>query len=345
MPQPNLRRALYALGGVALALATIVAAHLSSEWRGTQGAAPTGAALSAKPTWEQLMGRSVQARKAGEVREAESLLEQAVILATTFAAHDLRRPHTRMAQAEFHLWSGRPDLAEEAYKEAVTIGESTAGADHPGMVSLLEGLANFYYYRERYDEVVPIHTRILKIVRLATPHDPHEEARRLRNLAQVHQLRGQYAQAAPHFLHALRLIETSPKRSPGEMAEYLQAAAECYRKWGKANLADPLAARALALIEELAGPDTLDVVPYLQTLAEVSADAGQPQRAVVLYERAIAIVERISGADHSDLAPYLRGLSDALRTQGKLREAETHGMRAAAITHSPANKVETGKNR
>jgi tetratricopeptide (TPR) repeat protein len=171
------------------------------------------------------MGRSVQARKAGAVRDAESLLEQAVILAATFGPHDMRRPHTRMAQAEFHLWSGHPELAEQAYKEAVTIGESTGGPDHPEMVSLLEGLANFYYYRERYDEVAPIYARILEIVRVATPYDPHEEARRLRNLAQVHQLRGKYAEAEPHFLRALRLIEESPKRSPEEVAEYLQAAA------------------------------------------------------------------------------------------------------------------------
>ena len=335
----NSRRVLYVIGFAALVAAAIIVARLSSGMRTTQGAAPAGAAPSSAPTWEQLMGRSVQARKAGEIREAESLLEQAVILAATFDAHDMRRPHTRMAQAEFHLWSGRPELAEEAYKEAVTIGESTGGANHPEMVSLWEGLANFYYYRERYDEVVPIYARILQTVRVATPPDPHEEARRLRNLARVHQLRGKYAEAVPHFLHALRLIETSPRRSPGEIAEYLQAAAECYRAWKKPSLAEPLAARAVVLIEGLAGPDALDVLPYLETLAKVSADAGKPQRAVGVYEREIAIVERVSGADNSDLAPYLHGLADALRAQGKLREAQTHGTRAAAITDSSTDKA------
>jgi tetratricopeptide (TPR) repeat protein len=334
VPHPNARRALYLGCFAALALVAIIAAGLAAKPPATQGAAPTGAAPSPGPTWEQLMGRSVQARKAGAIREAEILLQQAVGLAATFGPHDMRRAHTRMGQAEYYLWSGQPQLAVQAYKEAVTIGEATGGANHPEMISLLEGLANFYYYREHYDEVAPLYARILEIVRVATPHDAHEEARRLRNLAQVHQLRGRYAEAESRFLHALRLIEASPKRSPGEVAEYLQAAAECYRAWGRAKLAEPLAARALELIEGLAGPDTLDVVPYLKTLAEVSMEMGRPLRAAALYERAITIVERVSSAEHSDLAPFLVGLSAALRAQGKLREADTHGMRARRITEA-----------
>src|SRR5688572_3610873 len=164
------------------------------------------------------MGRSVQARKAGRIREAGTLLQQAVSVAETFAPHDMRRAHTRMGQAEFYLWSDQPLLAEQAYKQAVTIGEATGGVDHPEMVSLLEGLANFYYYRERYDEVEPLYSRILGIVLVATPQDAHEEARRLRNLAQVNQLRGNYAEAEPRLLRALQLVEASPHRSPGEVA-------------------------------------------------------------------------------------------------------------------------------
>ena len=181
------------------------------------------------------MGRSVQARKEGAIREAEMLLQQAVDVAATFGPNDMRRAHTRMGQAEFYLWSGHPERAEQAYIEAVTIGEATGGADHPEMVSLLEGLANFYYYRERYDEVAPLYVRILEIVRVATPHDRHEEARRLRNLAQVHQLRGSFAEAEPKFLHALRLVEASPNRSSGEVAEYLQARGGVLSGMGESN--------------------------------------------------------------------------------------------------------------
>lgn len=338
MPSHDVRRVLYACCLAALAVVAITGAGVGTKSKDTQSAAPPGAALSPEPGWEQLMGRSVQARKAGAVREAELLLQQAVNVSATFGPHDMRRPHTRMGQAEFYLWSGQPALAEQAYREAVTIGESTGGADHPEMVSLLEGLANFYYHRARYDEVAPLYSRILEIVRVATPRDPHEEARRLRNLGQVQQLRGKYAEAEPHFLHALRLVETSQKRTPGETAEYLQAAAECYRAWERAMLAEPLAARALELIEDLSGPDALDVVPYLETLAGASLESGHPQRAVVLYERAIAIVERVSGTEHSDLAPYLLGLSVALRKQGKQQQADVHSERATRITHGSGSK-------
>lgn len=340
MPSTYARRTLYVICFGALALLAIIAAGVAPKPPAMQGAAPSGLASPTEPTWEQLMGRSVQARKAGAIREAESLLEQATSLAATFGPTDMRRAQTRMGLAEFYLWSGQPRLAEHAYKEAVTIGEETGGADHPEMISLLEGLANFYYYRERYDEVVPIQTRILEIVRAASPRDPHEEARRLRNLAQVHQLRGRYEEAESLYLTALRLVEASPKGFPGEVAEYLQAAAECYRSWGRANLAEPLAARALELMERLAGPDTLDVVPYLKTLAEARMESGEPQRAAGVYERALAIVERVSGAKHSDVAPFLLGLATALRAQGKLREADLHIARAKEVTGSSLGEID-----
>src|SRR5687768_13615206 len=145
MPLPNARRALYVGCFAALALVAIIATGLAAKPSATQGAAPTGAVPSSQPTWEQLMGRSVQARKAGAIRESEMLLQQAVNVAETFGPHDMRRAHTRMGQAEFYLWSERPELAEQAYKEAVTIGEATGGPEHPEMISLLEGLTNFYY--------------------------------------------------------------------------------------------------------------------------------------------------------------------------------------------------------
>ena len=52
------------------------------------------------------------------------------------------------------------------------LAEATGGAAHPEMISLLEGLANFYFYRERYDEAAPVLARIVEVVRSASPHDP-----------------------------------------------------------------------------------------------------------------------------------------------------------------------------
>lgn len=304
MPFPNSRRALYAACFGAMALLAVVAARLASKPSASQGATLTTEAPSSDPTWEQLMGRSVQARKAGHVQEAQRLLERAESLAATFGRHDMRRAHTRMGLAEFHLWGGRPQLAERAYQQAVAIGEAAVGLAHPDLISLLEGLANYYFYRDRYDEAVPLLARILNIVRSTRPRDPHEEARRVRNLAQVEQLRGHDEAATAGYLEALELIEGSPQVNPGELAEYLQAAAENHLACGKPALAKPLAARSLGLMEMLAGADALDVVPHLATLAHAHMETGEPARAAGLYERAIAILEPISGPGHADLAPF-----------------------------------------
>jgi len=331
MPGTPARRALFVGCVAVLVLLAIIAAVPGSRHDST-GAAPTGAAAPAGPSWEQLMGQSVQVRKAGEIREAEILLERATSLSETFDVHDMRRAHTRMGLAEFHLWNGQTELAEREYKEAVTIGAAAGGADHPEMIRLLEGLANFYAHRQRYDDAVPILTRILEIVRSARPRDPHEEARRLRSLAQVQQLRRHHSEALLLSMEAVRAVETSPDRSSDEIAEYLQAAAESYLTAGRARTAKPVAARALALMESLTGPESLAVVPYLKTLAEASMGSDDSRRAADLYRRAIIIVERTSGATHTDLEPFLSGLSSALRAQGQLREADRVLARARRIS-------------
>jgi tetratricopeptide (TPR) repeat protein len=326
------RRALYVVGFAASASLAIFAAGLASQSPAAQGAAESNVERAPDLTWEELMGQSVKSRKAGAIRESKNFLERATALANTFGPRDMRRAHTRMGLAEFLLWTGDPVAAEAAYKDAVEIGETAGGPANPDLISLLEGLANFYYYRERYEEAAPIMARILQIVRSASVRDPHEEARRLRNLAQVHQLRGHHEQATPLHLEALKLVEASPLGSPAEIAEYLHAAAECYLAWGKAKLAEPLAIRALESMEADAGPETLGVVPYLETLAEVHVAAGEPARAVPLYRRAIVIVEAVYGTEHADLAPFLQGLGDALRAQGKIDEANEHIARARGVT-------------
>lgn len=317
---PQARGTLQVVYATALALMLVVAFLV---WRPgvVSGGARSGAPPAPIPSWEQLMGRSVQARKAGAIPEAEQLLQQAAALSASFDARDIRRAHTRLGFAEFYLWSDRPQLAEQAYLEAVAIGEAAAGPHHPETVSLLEGLANFYYYRNRYDEAAPIFMRILEIARTSHPHEPLEEARRLRNLARLEQLRNRHAEATSMFHEALRLVEATAQRSPSELAEYVQATAESYLAWQKPELARPLAERALHLAERLSGPDALDVVPYLRTLADAYLATDEPRAAMRIYERAIGILARISGPDHSDLDPFRSGVRAALDRLGTVDPA------------------------
>ena len=114
MAHPNARRALYFLGLGALLLAAIIAASLGTRFSAMQGAAPSSASPP-EPDWQQLMGRSVQARKAGAIHEDEQLLLKAVYLSAKFGPRDMLRAHTLLGQAEFHMWSDQPELAEQEY--------------------------------------------------------------------------------------------------------------------------------------------------------------------------------------------------------------------------------------
>ena len=85
---------------------------------------------------------------------------------------DLRPARTIVLLGETHESAERPDLAEQAYLEAIAAGEQAVGRDDASLAELLDGLANFYDRTGRLEDASKILVRILRIVETAPTSPP-----------------------------------------------------------------------------------------------------------------------------------------------------------------------------
>ena len=246
-----------------------------------------------------------------------------------------RRPPSRAdarALGEIHRAADKPELAEQAYLDAVASAEHAVGPNDPAMTSTLDSLANLYYYRDEFDKVAPIYERILKISQIALAQAERQVAVRSRNLADVDERLKNHAAAEPLYQEALAAGERSGRTFRPELIQDTLAVAAFYRSRGKYDEAAALAEHANHMAEHTAGPNSMDVALCLDSLAETRLAAGKPTEAEPLGQRTLAISEKLAGPDSADLAPRLVTLAKIDAALQKNDEAQTQFDRALALT-------------
>jgi tetratricopeptide (TPR) repeat protein len=289
--------------------------------------------------WQELMTGSVKALRNNQLTDAVSLCNQATQLAAAFGTNDVHLSQSQTLRAEIYMWEKRNDLAEQTFKEAVASCEKAVGSNDRAMVHPLSSLANFYYFvLARYDQVILLFERILRIVESSPTRNDRDVILWSRNLASVYQQTGRFDRAEPLFKRALALAEkTDPEWLPYE----LLTAADFYRAWSKPDRAESLAQRALAIREKnLAVAGTvdarLDVAVALDNLGAIYLAWNKPAQAESAYRRSLDLVQTFMDPGDADLAPRLTGLAEALRLQHKPDQAEPLFRRALAITEKNA---------
>jgi tetratricopeptide (TPR) repeat protein len=285
--------------------------------------------------WEQLMTGTMKALRANNVAESVRLCDEAVGLAGKFDATDTHLSRSQVLRAEVYMWEKKNDLAEQTFKLAIATCEKAVGSNHVALVHPLSSLANFYYFVVvRYDQVVPLFQRILKIVENTPGRADRDVIMWRRNLGMIYQQTGEYARGEPLFQQALALAEkTDAEWLPHELLTF----ADFYRAWGKYDQAETLALRALAIREKALTPDggvdkQLDVAVCLDGLGAIYLAWGKAGKAESSYRRSLEKIEKFMSPDQADLAPRLTGLAAALRAQGKYEAADPLYGRALTIT-------------
>ena len=295
--------------------------------------------------WEQLMTGSMKALKQSHLDESIRLCEQALKVAGEFGTNDTHLARSLTFRAEIYLWEKKNDLAEQTFKAAVASCEKAVGTNGSAVVHPLSSLANYYYFVvARYDQVVPLFQRILKIVENTPDRNNRDFIMWSRNLGLLYQQMGQYSKAEPLFQQAVALAEkTDAEWLPHELLTF----ADFYRVWGKYEQAEALATRALAIREKALTPAggidaQLDLAVSLDGLGAIYLAWGRPGKAESSYRRSMGIIEKFMSPEQADLTPRLTGLAAALRAEGKYDQADPLYERALAITEKNVgtNEVE-----
>jgi len=97
--------------------------------------------------------------------------------------------------------------AEPLLQDALTIGETRYGRDHPDTYFLLNNLAVLYRNQGKYDEAEPLYQRALTIREKALGPEHPETARALYHQANLYYDQGKYEEALPLYQRALTIRE------------------------------------------------------------------------------------------------------------------------------------------
>ena len=92
-------------------------------------------------------------------------------------------------------------------QDALTIGETRYGRDHPDTYYLLDNLALLYTDQGKYEEAEPLYQRALAIKEKVLGPEHPDTANTLNNLAVLYYVQGKYEEAEPLYQRALAIKE------------------------------------------------------------------------------------------------------------------------------------------
>jgi tetratricopeptide (TPR) repeat protein len=245
--------------------------------------------------------------------------------AVSITAHVLDR------MATYFQMRGAYGEATPLFEQAIAIGETTLGPEHPDLATLFNDLANLYQDTGRYAEAEPLYQRAVAIDENALGPDHPNQATGLNNLADLYRVTSRYAEAEPLLQRAMSITEKALGPDHPDLAIRLNNLAELYRNTGRYAEAEPLFQCAMNITEKALGPDHPGLAIRLNNLANLYVATGRYAEAEPLFQRAIAIFEQALGPDHPSVGRCLCNRAKLLALLGESDAARLALERALAI--------------
>jgi tetratricopeptide (TPR) repeat protein len=217
---------------------------------------------------------------------------------------------------------GLYDEAEALLKQASVIEETLFGTDHPGILPLLNALANVYYQKGKYDLVEPTSLRVLTLSEKKLGADHPGIAESLNTLARAYHKQGRFRESEPLLQRALALRQQTLGPQHPDVAISLNSLANFYNGQGKYDQAGILYRQALTIQQQALGYQHPKVASCLNNIAVLYSRQGKHDQAEPLAEQALQIYEATLGLEHPDLTIVLDTLTVIYQEQGKYSEAE-----------------------
>lgn len=247
--------------------------------------------LSSKAQSLVLLGRAL--RLAGEYRRAEPLLVQAVELATSTSAGEIR--------------------LEPATAEAVPQCEPS---ERGLKLAAMNELAVLYKSTGRFDEAAVLYERCFAVFATQAAEDSDDLATLYHNLGGLEHARRRHAAGEPYARKAVLMRERLLGRDHPAVAADVAALAALLDGQGRYEEAELLYRRALSIFERTLGPDHYEVSVSLNNVAAIACARGDYAAAASNFRRALAIKERSLGPTHPEVATTLNNLAIVREKQG-----------------------------
>ncbi len=266
----------------------------------------------------------------GDLKTADQILEEAILLATAAQEDDLvgRAWAERVGFAA--LGAAPPEHGDRWVRTA------KAQLERLGNPLELEAvLANnqgvLAWSRGRTEDAIASHQRALELrTRLYGPTSPLT-ARAHTNLGTDYKAAGRLTEAEAEYRTALAIEERALTPEHPAVAETLNNLANVLLARKDTKGARAAMERALVIKEKESGPESLTVAVTLTNLGALLLDAGELGPAENALTRALRLKEKASGQDSLTVASTLTNLAELLRRQGKWDDAVAADTRALEI--------------
>ena len=217
--------------------------------------------------------------------------------------------------------TGDLDKAEEYYRRAMSIMESTVGEEDTTTADYVSNLSSLLVKRRRLQEAEPLQQRALAIQE-GNPRDPI-----IPDLIDTIYKLGLLLSTNGRLPAGLSNCSIAPPRfgrkSPGpdnaDLANLLSNLAALLLNEGKDSEAiEPLLRRALDIQEKTVGPDHRDTAKSLNDLAILlDRRERKPEQSVSLFERALAIYINVFGPQSQEARSVEQLLNEVLKKLNK----------------------------
>ncbi len=244
------------------------------------------------------MARLALAR--GDRDSARASLSVALQTADASGTIGAESPEALVRLGALYQDAGLTTEAERLFADAIAVGESTLGPDHPGVAPALARLGTSLVARGALDAAEPLLTRALSIgeAQFGADHPDHNVL--LNALSRLYLKQGAFQRAAPLLERLLEMKRVKGDDHP-EVATVLASLALVRQSVGDHEGAEQLGRRVLQIRERTLAPNHYAIASALELLADACAARGKVGEALLRYQRALSIREQTLGVSHASL--------------------------------------------
>jgi tetratricopeptide (TPR) repeat protein len=233
-------------------------------------------------------------------------------------------------------------LAEELFRDAVSIAEAASGPSSLELARAMNNLANLLGVTARRDEAEPLLRRALAIQEEKLGRDDPGSARTMTSLAWLLNEMQRPQEAELLLREALASGERKLGHAHPDVAGRINNLALMLQKLGRTDEAETLLQDAIATGERTLGRDHPLVMTRLNNLASLLLEKGKLAEAETLFRETIDRGALTLGREHPDIAARLNNLGNLLRNSARYDEAEPLYREAIAIcerSHGPHHQM------
>jgi tetratricopeptide (TPR) repeat protein len=223
----------------------------------------------------------------------------------------------------------RYTLAEQMYRQALSLAEKLSASEYPDVALALNNLASLLYQLGDLKKAAKLCHRALRIIEASPAADQRYLGFTLDNLALMLMDDEQFDAAEP-LLHRARHIWLRLEE-PEHLGTSVMNLARLLESSGRPHEAEHVHREALALVEQAHPGNHPDVASALHNLAVNLHNIGKLDEAEPFYMRGMEMRKRMFEPQHPDLANSLAGLAQLMEDWGRLADAQDFYRDALAI--------------